>query len=84
MQIGNTTVKLRNKNLAPSSDAPTTAKPNVHQRASDRISALSNQLISQWEQNALKASPKALKRQVDVSVTCCDVIKFLIALVSLS
>ncbi|XP_076811429.1 protein-methionine sulfoxide oxidase mical3b-like isoform X1 [Clavelina lepadiformis] len=40
----------------------------VHQRASSRISALSNQLISHFEQNAPESTPKSSRRQVATKV----------------
>lgn len=62
MQVGETTVKLRDKN-------PDAGQSNNRPKVSDRISALSNQLISQWEQNAPQASPKTARRPNDVSFT---------------
>ena len=70
LKVGDVEVKLRHN--SPSA--------TVHQRASNRISALSNQLISQWQQNSPGSVTTPVKRQVNVSVTSvlfCDVIKIL-------
>ena len=46
---------------------PSKGRAGVHQRSSERISALSSELISQWQRNAPGVVNVPVKRQVDVS-----------------
>ena len=66
LTVANATVKLRPKKTGVE-DSPSL----VHKRASDMISCLSNQLISQFQQNSPNVVITPTQRQVNVSVTSC-------------